>query len=429
MGGWWSDGGSIKVERQRKSTAEVAESAEQMKFEHVYIPYGAYWSTPFVKWQGSYANLHPLVFAADVTKRALAERQLAPQAFDAVFLGTTVPSKGAFYGAPWVAGMIGAEELTGPTIAQACATSARVIANAAAEVENKSANTILCITADRTSNGPHMTYPNPQNPGGRPDTEDWVWDNFNCDPWAKNAMLETAENIAREFEITTQEQHEVVLIRHAQYQDAVQNDAAFHKRYMVAPIEVKDASGRKVLATVSDDEGVFPTSAEGLNRLKPVLREGTVTYGAQTFPADGNAGMIVTTRERAREQSRDPQFEIRIVSVGSSRAKKGFMGIAPVPAAQQALDEAGITIRDVAAIKTHNPFAVNDIYFAREFGLKHDALNNYGCSLIWGHPQGPTGMRLVAELIEELVLKGGGYGLFTGCAAGDTAMAVLIEVN
>jgi acetyl-CoA acetyltransferase len=198
---------------------------------------------------------------------------------------------------------------------------------------------------------------------------------------------------------------------------------------MVQPIEIKDASGRKVLATVNDDEGVFPTTAEGLNRLKPVMKDGTVTYGAQTYPADGNAGMVVASQEGARSASRDKNFEIRIVSAGSARAKKGFMGIAPVPAAQLALQDAGITIRDIAAIKTHNPFAVNDVYFAREFGLKHDAMNNYGCSLIWGHPQGPTGMRLIGELIEELALKGGGYGLFAGCAAGDTAMAVVIHVD
>src|SRR5512136_144004 len=106
-----------------------------MSFQNVFIPYGGYWCTPFVKWQGSFANLHPLAFAADATKRALAERSLEPGLFDALFLGTTVPSKGSFYGAPWVAGLIGAEGVTGPTFSQACATSARVIGSAASEVE------------------------------------------------------------------------------------------------------------------------------------------------------------------------------------------------------------------------------------------------------------------------------------------------------
>jgi acetyl-CoA acetyltransferase len=127
--------------------------------------------------------------------------------------------------------------------------------------------------------------------------------------------------------------------------------------------------------------------------------------------------------------SRDPGIEVQLLSFGQARAKPGFMAQATVPAARRALEAAGLTLDEMKAIKTHNPFAVNDIYFCRETGVPAEALNNYGCSLIWGHPQGPTGMRLVMELIEELVIKGGGYGLFTGCAAGDTAAAVVLRVT
>jgi len=399
-----------------------------MTFQNVFIPYSGYWCTPFVKWQGSFANLHPLTFAAEVATRALAERNISASAFDALYLGTTVPAKGAFYGAPWVAGLLGAGEITGPTFSQACATSARVIGSAAFEVESGNGGAILCITADRTSNGPHMTYPNPGNPGARPDVEDWVWDNFNHDPYARLAMIQTAENVAREEEITPQEQHDVMLMRYGQYQNALADEAAFHKRYMVTPVEV-NPSGRKVVATVRDDEGVFLTTLAGLSKLKPVLPGGTVTYGGQTYPADGNAGLIVTTKDRARELSANADIEIQVVSFAQGRVKKGYMPMATVPAAKAALARAGITVSDVRAIKTHNPFAVNDIYFSREMGVKKEALNNYGSSLVWGHPQGPTGMRLIMELIEELVLLGGGYGVFAGCAAGDTAAAVVVKVS
>ena len=80
-------------------------------------------------------------------------------------------------------------------------------------------------------------------------------------------------------------------------------------------------------------------------------------------------------------------------------------------------------------MKTHNPFAVNDIVFARDTGFPLEKMNNYGSSLIFGHPQGPTGMRCVIELIEELALRGFGFGLFTGCAAGDSGMAVVVKVT
>jgi acetyl-CoA acetyltransferase len=88
-----------------------------------------------------------------------------------------------------------------------------------------------------------------------------------------------------------------------------------------------------------------------------------------------------------------------------------------------------VTAADCAAVKTHNPFAVNDVIFARELGLKIEDFNRYGSSLVYGHPQAPTGMRLVVELIEELALRGGGWGLFAGCAAGDTAMALVLKVG
>ena len=109
--------------------------------------------------------------------------------------------------------------------------------------------------------------------------------------------------------------------------------------------------------------------------------------------------------------------------------EKARMPKAPVPAARSALTDAALKIEDVDAIKTHNPFAVNDVYFSRQMGVSLEAMNDYGSSLIFGHPQGPTGARLIAELIEILKRRGGGVGLFTGCAAGDTGAALVLRVE
>src|SRR5574337_526989 len=146
-----------------------------MAFQNAYIPYGGYWSTPFARWQGSFANLHPVEFAAGIAMKALADRQIAPREFTSLYFGYTIPARHALYGAPWLAGMIGAPDITGPTFSQACATSARVLGSAAFEIEtsNGAQPCLMCITADRTSNGPHLLYPNPLNPGGRGDAEDW----------------------------------------------------------------------------------------------------------------------------------------------------------------------------------------------------------------------------------------------------------------
>ena len=228
-----------------------------MRFENSYIPYGGYWSTPFAKWQGSLSNLHALSFAADVARKALAQKDIPPSAFDSVVLGMTVPQKRTLYGAPWLAALIGADGISGPWIAQACATGARVLASAGAEIETEAAGTVLTVTADRTSNGPHIYYPNPLGMGGTGEKEDWVVDSFGNDPWAKNSMIQTGENVAAEAGITREQQDEVTLVRLGQYQAALADNAAFHKRYMVWPLEVRDARGKKVLATLEGDEEPF----------------------------------------------------------------------------------------------------------------------------------------------------------------------------
>ncbi len=139
--------------------------------------------------------------------------------------------------------------------------------------------------------------------------------------------------------------------------------------------------------------------------------------------------MIVTSADKAQEFSKDPNIRIRFAGFGQGRVDMTWMPLAPVAATKQVLKNADLKIGDMKAVKSHNPFAVNDVAFARETGYDIDKMNNYGCSLIWGHPQGATAMRLIIELIEELVEKGGGYGLFQGCAAGDSSLATIIEVS
>ncbi|MCK2095291.1 thiolase family protein [Thauera aromatica] len=393
------------------------------------IPYGAYWSTPFARWQGSFSNLHSIEFAAHVARHELGRRNIDPAILDYGVLGFSVPQKHAFYGLPWLTGLIGAPRAGGPTMMQACATGVRTLLAAVQEVDAGLASVALAINCDRTSNGPHLYYPNPRAPGGTGSAENWVMDNFGCDPLGGHSMLQTAENVAARHGVTTAQQHEVVLRREQQYAQALENDAAFLKRFMSLPFDVPSADFRKTVATLDGDEGVVRSSAESLARLKPVAAGGTITYGGQTHPADGNAAIIVTTAARARELSRDPAIAVRLHGFGLARAELAYMPEATIPAARNALAQAGRGIADIDAVKTHNPFAVNDLVFARETGADLMHMNNYGCSLVWGHPQAPMGTRAIIELIEELALRGGGFGLFAGCAAGDTAMSVVLEVG
>ena len=393
------------------------------------IPYGVYWSTPFARWQGAFANLNSLQFAAHTLRGELANRRILGEAIELGVLGITVPQKHSFYGMPWVAGMAGLSHVGGPTVMQACATGVRSLLAAAEEIDSGNGRSVLAINCDRVSNGPHIYYPNPKGPGGTGTSEDWVMENFSHDPLGKHAMIQTAENVAVKHQITTAEQHDVVLQREAQYRDALKDDCKFQKRYMSLPFAVPDASFRKTVATLNSDEGINFSTADGLAKLKPVVQGGSVTFGGQTHPADGNAAIIVAAADRAAELSQNTKIRIRLYGFGSARAELAFMPEAPIPAARCALQQAGLTIDKIDAIKTHNPFAVNDVLFSRQTGVPLNRMNNYGCSLVWGHPQAPMGTRAIIELIEELVVRGGGYGLFTGCAAGDSAMSVVLQVS
>ena len=396
---------------------------------NIAIPYGAYWSTPFTRWQGSFSHLHSLRFAAHVARNELQRRNIDVGSFDHAALGVSVPQKGSFYGLPWLMGLMGSEQVGGPTISQACATSARLLQSVASSLREGDATVALAIAADRVSNGPHIYYPAPHGPGGTGEHENWVMDNFDCDPYTGVNMLKTAENVAAEYGLTTAQQNELTLVRYQQYEEALKNDSAFLRRFMTLPFSVPDARFKREQSVLQGDEGIFPTTEAGLAKLKPLLDGGTVTFGGQTHPANGNAAIVLTTAERDTELSQDPKIDIRLVSFGQSRVKPAFMPAAPAPAARKALQAAGLKASDLSAVKTHNPFIVNDLVLAKELGLDPLTMNRFGCSLVWGHPQAPMGLRAIIELIEQLVITGGGYGLFVGCAAGDSAMAVIIKVD
>ena len=393
-----------------------------------YIPYKGYYSTPFCRWQGSMANENSIELGAKTARRWLLASNYDPTMFDYLYLGITIHQLHLFYSHTWAAAMMvdGQKDLPALMVNQACTTSTTCLYLAATNIEIGAYDTAFALMVDRCSNGPHTVWPNPLGPGGEVIHENWMMDNFNRDPWAGLKMIQTAENVAKEIGATKEECDAVTLRRYEQYLEALANDRAFQKRYMF-PAEVKIS--KKQTKLIEEDEGIIPSTAEGLAKLKPVEPGGVMSYGSQTHPADGNCGFIVTTKEKAKELSKDPNVEIQIVSYGYSRVQKGYMAKAPVPAAEMALKNAGLKVSDIKAFKTHCPFVINDIYMAKTMGIDVNNINNYGTSLIFGHPQGPTAGRLIAELLEELVIKGGGYGLWAGCAAGDNGAAMVFKVT
>ena len=177
------------------------------------IPYGAYWATPLAKWQGSLSHLHSIEFGAYVAKNELAKRNISPEVFDYGVLGMTIPQNKSFQGLPWFTGMIGASHVAGPTISQVCATGIRCIQDAVQNIECDDASVALVATVDRLSNGPQLYYPDPSGVGGAGRHENLTLYNMQNDALGGHSMLKCAENVAKKHQITTEEQHELVILR------------------------------------------------------------------------------------------------------------------------------------------------------------------------------------------------------------------------
>ena len=258
-----------------------------------FIPYKGYYCTPFSKWQGSMANENAIVLGGETSKRWLAGKKWDPKMFDYLIMGMTVGQHYQFFSSVWAAAIMGAGEIPGYTISQACTTGTTCIYNASMGVETGLYTTCYVLMADRTSNGPHTVWPNPMGPGGELESENWMMDNINADPNVGLQMIETAENVAKEGGFTKEQCDDLALRRYEQYVMSLENDRAFQKRYMF-PAEVK--LSRKKTMMVEEDEGIMASTKEGLARLRPVIEGGTLTFGSQTHPADGNAAVVVTHR-------------------------------------------------------------------------------------------------------------------------------------
>jgi acetyl-CoA C-acetyltransferase len=240
-------------------------------------------------------------------------------------------------------------------------------------------------------------------------------------------MLETAENLRREYGIGREEQDELALRSHRLAIDA---HAQGRFAQELVPVEIEDRrSGRRI---VDRDEHPRPdTTRESLAALKPIMRradsEATVTAGNSSGQNDGAAICIVTHRERADELGLKPLA--RLVSWAAAGVPPKTMGIGPVPATRRALERAGLTLADMDLIELNEAFAVQVLAVLREWNLDGDLerLNVNGSGISLGHPVGATGARILTTLLRELDRRGGRYGLETMCIGGGQGLAAVFE--
>ena len=240
-------------------------------------------------------------------------------------------------------------------------------------------------------------------------------------------MLETAENLRRQYSIPLAEQDELALASH-QRAVAAQRSGVFAEE--IVPVTVKTRAGEQLIDT--DEHPRADSSLEGLARLRPVLgrqdAEATVTAGNASGQNDAAAVCVVTHPERAQALGLRPL--VRLVSWAVAGVGPEVMGIGPVPATRAALEKAGLKLADMDLIELNEAFAAQVLACTREweFGQADFArLNVHGSGISLGHPVGATGTRILATLSRELVRRGARYGLETTCIGGGQGLAAVFE--
>jgi acetyl-CoA C-acetyltransferase len=240
-------------------------------------------------------------------------------------------------------------------------------------------------------------------------------------------MLETAENLRRQYDISRQEQDELAVTSH-QRAVAAQKDGVLAAE--IIPVTVRSRRGEEVID--SDEHPRADTTVESLSKLKPVLLkddpDATVTAGNASGQNDAASMCLVTTPERAAELGLTPL--VRLVSWASAGVAPDVMGIGPVPATHAALAKAGLQLSDIDLIELNEAFAAQALAVMREWGFGPTDLertNVHGSGISLGHPVGATGGRMLATLARELTRRNARYGLETMCIGGGQGLAAIFE--
>ncbi len=240
-------------------------------------------------------------------------------------------------------------------------------------------------------------------------------------------MLETAENLRRQYGISRREQDELAVQSH-QRAVAAQKDGILREE--IVSVAVPSRQGVETIDT--DEHPRADTTVEALSLLKPLLvkddPEATVTAGNSSGQNDAASMCVVTTLERAAELGLTPL--VRLVSWASAGVAPNVMGIGPVPSTAAALEKAGLGLRDIDIIELNEAFAAQALAVMREWGFTdadRERTNVHGSGISLGHPVGATGGRMLATLARELTRREARYGLETMCIGGGQGLAAVFE--
>ncbi len=373
--------------------------------------------------KGSLRNVRPDDLGALVIKEALARvPNLPPELVDDVIIGCAMPEGSQGMNVARIACLRAGLPNSVPavTVNRFCASGLETIAMAAQRIMSGMADVVIAGGTESMSQVPmggRNAYPNPRLVEEMPD--------------AYLSMGLTAENLARKYEISREEQD---AFSYESHQKAIAMIDAGKCKEECVPVPVREVAlnergQRETIEFLFDtDEGPRrDTSLEKLAALKPVFHaKGTVTAGNSSQRSDGAAAVVVMSGEKANELGIKPLA--RFVTYAVAGVSPEIMGIGPAFAVPKALKRAGLKIEDMDLIELNEAFAVQVLSVLREFPMPRERLNVNGGAIALGHPLGATGAKLTVNVLHELRRRGGRYGLITMCVGGGMGGAGIIEM-
>jgi acetyl-CoA C-acetyltransferase len=389
--------------------------------------------TPIGRYGGMFKSLTAVDLGVAALKGLLDRTKIEPGAVEDVILGHCYPSSEA----PAIGRVVALDAglpvtVPGMQVDRRCGSGLQSVIQAALQVGNGDNDVVVAGGAESMSNV--AFYSTDMRWGGARGGVK-VHDGLargrttagGCHHPVPGGMLETAENLRRQYAIPRHEQDELAVTSH-QRAVAAQKDGVFAEE--IIPVTVRTRQGEEMIDT--DEHPRADTSVETLSKLKTVLLssdpESTVTAGNSSGQNDAASMCIVTTAQKAEELGLTPL--VRLVSWGSAGVAPNIMGIGPVPATEAALGKAGLKLSDIDLIELNEAFAAQALAVMREWQFTAADLertNVHGSGISLGHPVGATGGRMLATLARELNRRGARYGLETMCIGGGQGLAAVFE--
>jgi acetyl-CoA acyltransferase len=358
--------------------------------------------------KGGLARVRPDDLAAQVVRALITRTGVKPEDIEDIIVGCAFPEAEQGLNVARLIGLLADLPLSvaGVTVNRFCGSSMQSIHFAAGQIALGAGDVFVCAGIESMSRVPMMGY----NPLINPAL-------MKSMPAAYIGMGETAENVARKWQIPRSEQEAFAVRSHRR---AAAGVVAGNFNDEIVPIVSKGGS-------VDQDGCIRPdTTAEGLAVLKPAFdKDGTVTAGTASPLTDGAAAVLVCSEAYADKHGLQPLARIKSIAVAGCAPE--IMGIGPVAATKKALARAGIEIGAVDVVELNEAFASQAIACARELGIRDETLNLDGGAIALGHPLGATGARITGKAASLLACTGGRYALASQCIGGGQGIATILE--